>query len=78
MSDRQSIDLSPEALEALPSLDDLHVPAEIQEAAAVFCASPDSAGLERGPLEVLLRLLAFHLRLAWKVECDRAQRPYDS
>ncbi len=56
------IDTSPEAIEALPSLDALGVRQELLEAAGELFCDVDGPGVEEYRLSTLLRLVAFHLR----------------
>lgn len=56
------IDLSPEALAALPSLEELEVPLEMVEAAEDLFSTADAPGVERSRIEVFLRLFVSHQR----------------
>lgn len=56
------INISPEAIEALPTLEELGVTRGILEAAEAYCASPGGDGIERDVLINLLRLVVASLR----------------
>jgi len=51
------ISLTPQAIESLPSLEDLRVPQEILEAAEELVSGADELGVSRHVLEVLIRLI---------------------
>ena len=53
---------SPEAIQALPSLEELGVPPELLEAAGELFSDVDGPGVEEYRLSTLLRLIVFHLR----------------
>lgn len=57
-----AMDISPETIAALPSLEELRVPQEMLEAAAELADASDVLGLERYRLEVLVRFLLHHDR----------------
>ena len=56
------LDTSPEAIQALPSLEELGVPQEILEAAGELFSDADASGVEEYRLSTLVRLIVFHLR----------------
>jgi hypothetical protein len=55
--------VTPEALAALPSLEDLGVPPEMMEGGRLIADGSDVPGLEEHRLEVLVRYLIYHARL---------------
>ena len=56
------LDTSPDAIQALPSLEELGVPPEFLEAAGELFSDADGPGVEEYRLSTLLRLIFFHLR----------------
>lgn len=69
------IDISPEALFALPTLAEMGVRPEILEAAEACCVSTEGGAIEKGPLEILVRLIAFHVLRDACRRCGPKARP---